>query len=65
MSGLNQALYETAKKSNIKVSIIYPSMTDTQIPRSFNPPVDPDKWMLPEDISDCVVFLLKLSDRSL
>ena len=63
MSGLTQALYETAKKSKVKVSIIYPGMTDTQMLRGFNPPVDPEKWMLPEDISDCVVFLLKLSDR--
>jgi NAD(P)-dependent dehydrogenase (short-subunit alcohol dehydrogenase family) len=63
MAGLTQALYETAKKSGVKVSIIYPGMTDTQMLRGFNPPVDPGKWMLPEDIADCVVFLLKLSDR--
>jgi 3-oxoacyl-[acyl-carrier protein] reductase len=63
MAGLTQALYETAKKSGVKVSIIYPGMTDTQMLRGLNPPVDPEKWMLPEDISDCVMFLLKLSKR--
>lgn len=63
MAGLTQALYETAKKFGVKVSIIYPGMTDTQMLRGFNPPVDPKKWMLPEDISDCVMFLLKLSER--
>jgi hypothetical protein len=31
--------------------------------RGFSPPVDPEKWMRPEDISDCVIFLLKQSDR--
>jgi NADP-dependent 3-hydroxy acid dehydrogenase YdfG len=31
--------------------------------RGFNPPVDPARWMKPEDISDCVIFLLKQSDR--
>ncbi len=43
MAGLTQALYETAKKSGVKVSIIYPGMTDTQMLRGFNPPVDPEK----------------------
>jgi 3-oxoacyl-[acyl-carrier protein] reductase len=63
MTGLTQAMYEAGKEHGIKVSAIYPGMTDTEMLRGFNPPVDPDKWMKPEDISDCIVFLLKQSNR--
>jgi NAD(P)-dependent dehydrogenase (short-subunit alcohol dehydrogenase family) len=63
MTGLTQAMYETGKEHGVKVSAVYPGMTDTEMLRGFDPPVDPDKWMKPEDISDCIVFLLKQSDR--
>lgn len=61
--GLSQALYETAKEYGVKVSVIYPGMTDTEMLRDFNPPVDPNRWMLSEDIVGCILFLLKQSDR--
>ncbi len=64
MIGLSQALYEYGKEFGVKVSTIYPGMTDTEMLRGFNPPVDPDKWMLPDDISSCVLFLLKQSGRT-
>ena len=51
------------KKTGVKVSVIYPGMTDTEMLRDFNPPVSPDKWMLPSDISGCILFLLKQSER--
>jgi NAD(P)-dependent dehydrogenase (short-subunit alcohol dehydrogenase family) len=63
MNGLSQVLYEYGKEFGVKVSTIYPGMTDTEMLRGFNPPVDPDKWMLPNDISGCILFLLKQSDR--
>jgi 3-oxoacyl-[acyl-carrier protein] reductase len=63
VKGLTQALYETGKKYGVKVSVIYPGMTDTKMLRDINLPVDPSCWMLPEDIADCVLFLLKQSDR--
>ena len=61
--GLSQAMYEIGKEYGVKVSVIYPGMTDTQMLRGFNPPVDPEKWMAPEDISGCILFLLKQSSR--
>jgi NAD(P)-dependent dehydrogenase (short-subunit alcohol dehydrogenase family) len=63
MTGMTQAMYEAGKEYGVKVSAIYPGMTDTEMLRGFDPPVAPDKWMKPEDISDCILFLLKQSDR--
>lgn len=63
ISGLSQVLYDIGKSCNVKVSTVYPGMTDTEMLRDFNPPVSSDKWMLPEDISDCILFLLKQSNR--
>jgi gluconate 5-dehydrogenase len=61
--GLSQALYETAKSVGVKVSVVYPGMTDTEMLRGFNPPVAPEKWMSTLDIVDCILFLLTQSDR--
>ncbi len=63
MVGLSQALYEEAKQHSVKVSTIYPGITDTRMVRDLDLPTTPDQWMLPEDISYCVMFLLKQSDR--
>jgi len=62
--GLSEALYETAKEYGVKVSVVYPGMTDTEMLRDAAPPVPPDRWMKPEDIADCVLFLLEQSDRA-
>jgi 3-oxoacyl-[acyl-carrier protein] reductase len=61
--GISQALYKEAKEYGVKVSTIYPGMTDTEMLRAAKVPVPPEKWMLPEDISNCVLFLLKQSER--
>lgn len=61
--GLNQALYETAKEFGVKVSCVYPGVTDTKMLRDAGHPSKPSDWMLPEDIAYCVIFLLKQSDR--
>jgi 3-oxoacyl-[acyl-carrier protein] reductase len=61
--GLSEALYQEAKKYLVKVSTIYPGVTDTEMLRSQDMPCDSDQWMLPEDIAECVVFLLKTSSR--
>lgn len=63
LAALSQALYQVGKERGVKVSVIYPGMTDTRMLRDFNPPVEPDKWMRPDDISDIVIFLLRQSDR--
>lgn len=63
MVGLSQALYESAKQYGIKVSTVYPGITDTKMVRDANDSKNSGKWMLPEDIAYCMMFLLKASDR--
>jgi len=64
MNGLSQAMYEHGKSYNVKVSTIFPGMTDTKMLRELSPPVQKEKWMAPEDIAGCILFLLKQSDRT-
>lgn len=64
--GLSQAFYHEAKKYGIKVSTVYPGYTDTKMLRGIpNVKPTPDQWLLPEDISHCVMFLLQQSDRAI
>lgn len=63
LAALSEAMYQAGKEHGVKVTVIYPGMTDTKMLRDFEPPVDPDKWMNPEDISNAVVFLLTQSKR--
>lgn len=63
LTGLSQAMYDTAKKYKVKVSNIYPGYTDTKMLRDLNTSVDPSLWLLPEDITYCILFLLKASER--
>lgn len=61
--GLTEAMYEAGKKHNVKVSTILPGVTNTEMVRGLFPNDSPDQWMLPEDISYCVRFLLNQSKR--
>jgi len=61
--GLTEAMYEAGKKYNVKVSTILPGVTNTEMVRDLFPDDSPEQWMLPEDISYCVKFLLNQSKR--
>ncbi len=61
---LSQALYDEAKSHRIKVSTLYPGYVDTDMIRDRRDiPVGQSQWAQPEDMAECVLFLLKLSDR--
>ncbi len=61
---LSQALYDEAKGHGIKVSTLYPGYVDTDMIRDRKDiPSGPSQWATPEDMAECVLFLLKLSDR--
>ena len=61
--GMSEALYQEAKHYGVKVSTIYPGVTDTEMLRGQDMPCGPSQWMLPSDIADCALFLLKSSSR--
>ena len=63
VTGFSQSLCHEAQKYGIKVSTIYPGITDTKMVRDANGSENAYKWMLPEDIAECILFLLKSSDR--
>lgn len=63
VTGMSEALYQEAKRYGVKVSTIYPGVTDTEMLRGQNMPCGPEQWMLPSDIADCALFLLKSSSR--
>lgn len=63
LEALTMVLREEGKKHGIRASTVYPGYTDTRMLREFNVPNIPDKRLLPEDISSCVLFLLKQNDR--
>jgi 3-oxoacyl-[acyl-carrier protein] reductase len=61
---LSQALYDEAKGHGIKVSTLYPGYVNTDMIRDREDiPSTPSQWATPEDMAECVLFLLKLSDR--
>jgi 3-oxoacyl-[acyl-carrier protein] reductase len=65
MIGLSEALYATGKPHGVRVSTIYPGVTDTPMlrERAGSSVGTPDQWMQPEDIAYCVLFLLKQHPR--
>ena len=60
--GLSEALWDELRGSGVKVSSIYPGITDTAMVRAIDGG-DPGEWMQPEDIAACVLFLLSLGPR--
>lgn len=62
MVGLSEALRDECVGTGVKVSTIYPGITDTDMVRAIDKG-DPGEWMQPEDIAACVLFLLSLGPR--
>lgn len=65
VTGLTQSLRKAAAPYGIKVSAVYPGITDTRMVRDFHAQEKNAVWMLPEDVAECILFLLKTSDRCL
>ena len=63
VAGLTEALYKYGKNFNIRVSAVYPGVTDTEMLRNSDMTCSPDVLMKPEDIAYCVLFLLKSPER--
>lgn len=63
LAGITTALYEEAKQYGIRVSSVYPGVTDTEMLRGQARFCPPELWMKPEDIAYCVMFLLRSPPR--
>lgn len=64
MMGIAEALYKEGRKYGVRVSSVYPGVTDTPLLRAAeDKPCPAEQWMQPEDISSCVLFLLTSSER--
>ena len=63
LEGAAAALYEDAKQHHVRVSSVYPGVTNTETLRREGMPCAPDQCMLPEDIARCVTFLLNTPPR--
>ena len=63
LSGAAAAMYEDARQYHVRVSSIYPGVTDTDTLRRDGMPCAPEQCMLPEDIAQCAEFLLSTSPR--
>ena len=63
VTGLTEALYKYGKNYNIRVSAIYPGVTDTEMLRNSDMTCSPDVLMKPDDIAYCIIFLLKSPER--
>lgn len=62
--GLTKSLAVEAQAHGIRVSAILPGGVDTDLIREARPDIPDGELMRPEDVSQAVLFLLSLSDRT-
>lgn len=63
LAGAAAAMYEEGKPYQIRVSSIYPGVTNTDSLHQNGMPCSPEQCMLPEDIASCISFLLQTPER--
>lgn len=63
LEGAAAAFYEAGKNIGIRVSSVYPGVTNTDTLRGAGMPCLPEQCMLPEDIAQCISFLLNTPPR--
>lgn len=62
--GLSESLMQEVRRHNIRVSVLTPSLVDTDFTRNrVSEPRDPNKFMQAEDIAEYIVSQLKLEQR--
>jgi NAD(P)-dependent dehydrogenase (short-subunit alcohol dehydrogenase family) len=61
LTGFSESLFEVARDSGVKVSVICPGYVDTDIGHSKK--LAPAKMIAPEDVADAVVYILTSGPR--
>ncbi|WP_404332401.1 3-ketoacyl-ACP reductase [Mesobacillus maritimus] len=62
--GMSESLMQEVRRHNIRVSVLTPSLVDTEFTRGRDSePRDPNKFMQAEDIAEHILGLLQLEQR--
>lgn len=62
--GMSESLMQEVRRHNIRVSVLTPSLVDTEFTRGRDSePRDPNKFMQAEDIAEHIIGLLQLEQR--
>lgn len=62
--GLSESLMQEVRRNNIRVSVLTPSLVETDLVRGDSGERDPDKFTQAEDLAEYMTSLLKLEQRS-
>jgi NAD(P)-dependent dehydrogenase (short-subunit alcohol dehydrogenase family) len=65
VKGLSEIIHDASVKHDlgVRVSTVYPGVTDTAMVRGLDLGFEPKSMALPEDIADAVLFLLKTNNN--
>ncbi|TDL31873.1 3-ketoacyl-ACP reductase [Jeotgalibacillus sp. S-D1] len=63
--GMSESLMQEVRRNNIRVSVLTPSLVETDLTRGNNSnDRNPEKFMQAEDVAEYIVSLLKLEQRT-
>lgn len=62
--GLTKSIAAEAHDDRIRVSVVLPGGTDTEMVRKARPDIPPEELMKPEDIAQAVEYLLSLPEQT-
>jgi len=65
LTGFAHSLMLEVRQYNIRVCLVHPGSVDTDLISSFNPNINRDKILKPEDVAEGVLAFLKLPRRAM
>lgn len=65
LTGFAHSLMLEVRDFNIRICLVHPGSVDTDLISEFNPNVNKDKILKPEDVADAVLAFLKLPNRAM
>lgn len=65
LTGFAHSLMLEVRQYNIRVCLVHPGSVDTDLIGNFNPNIDRDKILKPEDVAEGVLAFLKLPRRAM
>ncbi|NPV11554.1 MAG: SDR family NAD(P)-dependent oxidoreductase [Ignavibacteria bacterium] len=65
LTGFAHSLMLEVRQYNIRVCLVHPGLVDTDLIGNFNPNIDRDKILKPEDVAEGVLAFLRLPRRAM